>query len=237
MRDNYVGDLGDFYKYKLLRSLCGMTEQKGVTKRKLGVVWYLNTDSCKLSDGKHLSYLEKESEYHPQDPELFDKLKELIDDNVRTVTEIPKRGILPPDTVFFEEPLSLSHLPKGNPATTKQRLAHRQEWLKRVLAATKDCDIVFFDPDNGMEIKSVLKHRDKGPKFVFYDELLSFWNRGQSLVIYQHRTRQKKVEKQISERKEKLKNLGGNNALNSVKVHYYPNGSGRFFFIINKAPR
>ena len=43
MKNSYVGDIGDFGKYGLLRHLCGVTG-KGTDgdPLRLGVVWYLN---------------------------------------------------------------------------------------------------------------------------------------------------------------------------------------------------
>lgn len=62
MRNNYVGDVGDFYKYRQLRSLCGATGRENISERRLGVVWYLYTDPCKVTDGNHLAYLTPEKE-------------------------------------------------------------------------------------------------------------------------------------------------------------------------------
>lgn len=230
MRDNYVGDVGDFYKYSLLRQLCGATG--GGPKRKLGVVWYLYPDPCKDTDGLHLAYLspQKREEYRAADPELYDKLSQLIADDARSVAEVRKRNLLPKGTAFFEEPLSLSHLPKGTKAATEQRLEHRRAWLERALKATKDCDIVFFDPDNGLEVASVKPHQDKGPKYTFYDELLPFWQRGQSLVIYQHKNMHQTAEVQIAERKRELAERLGYEG--EIEAFYYPKWGGRVFLFI-----
>lgn len=223
MRDNYVGDVGDFYKYSLLRRLCGATGEG--PKRKLGVIWYLYPDPCKETDGLHLAYLspQKRDEYHPADPELYDKLGQLIADTVR------QRGLLPADTVFFEEPLSLVSLPKGSSSAVESRLAYRRAWLGRALEATKDCDIVFFDPDNGLEVASVKAHQDKGPKYTFYDELLPFWQRGQSLVIYQHKNMHQTAEVQIAERKRELAERLGYDR--ETEAFYFPKWGGRIFFV------
>src|SRR5829696_4979011 len=49
MQDRYVGDVGDFGKYGLLRTLgAGLS---------LGVVWYLVPNESHNADGKHTSYL------------------------------------------------------------------------------------------------------------------------------------------------------------------------------------
>ena len=44
MQDRYVGDVGDFGKYGLLRALCG-------GDLTLGVVWYLYPDEEANNDG------------------------------------------------------------------------------------------------------------------------------------------------------------------------------------------
>ncbi len=133
---------------------------------------------------------------------------------------------------LIEKPLMLSHLPKGNSAAIDTRLRHRREWLKGALKATKDCDLVFFDPDNGLEVKSTKAHHDKGPKFVFYDELLPFWQRGQSLVIYQHKNMHEKAETQIENRKRELRERLGYTG--EVEAYYYPKFGGRIFFVIRR---
>jgi hypothetical protein len=47
------------------------------------------------------------------------------------------------------------------------------------------CDLVFFDPDNGIEVK--LRVGRKGSsKYLYWDEIGRFWKAGHSLLIYQH---------------------------------------------------
>jgi len=53
----------------------------------------------------------------------------------------------------------------------------------------KNQDIIFFDPDNGIEVPS-MKNSEKY-KFVTYRLLVKFWNLGKSLIIYQHEGRNK----------------------------------------------
>ncbi len=57
MQDRYVGDVGDFGKYGLLRSLC-RGDEHGAALR-LGVLWYRfdGDDSTAANDGRHTDYL------------------------------------------------------------------------------------------------------------------------------------------------------------------------------------
>ena len=63
MRDRYVGDIGDFAKYGLLRAI-------GKGKR-LGVAWYLcvgneaprvDSEEVSTGDGRHTAYLKSHKE-------------------------------------------------------------------------------------------------------------------------------------------------------------------------------
>ena len=75
-------------------------------------------------------------------------------------------------------------LPTG-PAAHAERKSHREHWFRAALDATAEADLVFLDPDNGLEV-GISRSASKGPKYVFLDDLESFVTRGQSLVVYQH---------------------------------------------------
>lgn len=225
MRDNYVGDVGDFFKYGLLRCFSG-------GESRLGVVWYLYPDRCKATDGLHLDYLNAKhrDRFEICDKKLFQQLDRLINDKARSVSEVRERCILPKGTVFFEEPLSYRNLPKGTSQAIGQRLQHRQGWIDRALSKTARCTHVFFDPDNGLQVDSVPKHRDKAAKFCYFDDLAPFWSRGQSLIVYQHCNRNDCVPSQIAKREEQLRDCCEGAAF--VRGIHLSSYGGRVFFII-----
>jgi hypothetical protein len=64
--------------------------------------------------------------------------------------------------------------------------------------------MVFFDPDNGLETASVQRYAPKSGKYVFWEELMPFWQRGQSLVIYHHLNRTATVAHQAEVLKERF---------------------------------
>ena len=80
------------------------------------------------------------------------------------------------------------------------RASKRREWLEVGLRAVAHADLVFADPDNGLEIPSVGRLGAKGPKYAYYDDLRECWARGQSLVVYQHIARNGTAEEQIAAR-------------------------------------
>lgn len=53
---------------------------------------------------------------------------------------------------------------------------------------------MFFDPDNGIEVKSRPMGRKNSSKYVYWSELSAVWNSGSSLLVYQHFTREPRTE-------------------------------------------
>jgi hypothetical protein len=98
------------------------------------------------------------------------------------------------------------------------------------MAAVVDCDLVFFDPDNGIETPSVARHSPKGGKYVFWEELLSFWERGQSLLIYHHLNRTASVAKQTEILQQKFAARFSDAAL--VRHFLFRRGSCRHFWLV-----
>ncbi len=76
MKNQYVGDVGDFGKYSLLRAFSG----NGI---KVGINWYL-TENDESNDGKFTSYLDEES-MRRRSPEVFDALKRIAINHEKTV--------------------------------------------------------------------------------------------------------------------------------------------------------
>ncbi len=204
MQNQYFGDIGDFVKYGLLRRICGLTSKKG-SKRKLslGVVWYLMPDEGN-NDGKRVSYLEKREEYRQCDPDLYDFLKKIVHSGrfKRKVSHIQKSGLFPPRSVYHDE-----ILPYGDDAKMlkEQRLEHRKKWLDRAKETVCKSDVIFCDPDNGFEVKTIGKQNDgkkkNGGKYVFWDEAKQLYDsKKQTVVFYQHRPQKKAIDKEIKDR-------------------------------------
>lgn len=177
MQDQYTCDVGDFGKYGLLRSICGTVEDSQPFR--LGVVWY-RVPNDGGNDGRHVTYLlpQREPRFINCDPELYRHMRQIYQDGLRRVAAIRERHVLGLGTQYYEVPLSFSEMSKDD------RPDHREKWVSTALAAVKGCDIVFLDPDNGMECPSVGKYSRKGPKYTFYDEVERFWH--ESHTLYHH---------------------------------------------------
>lgn len=160
----------------------------------LGIVWFLVPDEAHNSDGMHTSYLNKTA-FRPCDPKMYDALRNIIAKGYRSVLSIRSSDIFPPHSVYVDAVLDYDGI-----VGQKARLEHRQSWLENALAQTAECDLVFLDPDNGFEVKSVPLHARKGPKYVGWAEVGRFLERDQSLVVYHHLNRTASASFQIAEK-------------------------------------
>jgi len=146
MQDRYTGDIGDYFKYALLRHI-----SQG---RKLGVAWYLHPNEGHNEDGKHISYLKYPEKWRGCDPENFDILRNIIRSDDRTVSQIETSNILK-GASFSSELLQCSY------TSAQKRALFRKNWFKGVLSKLHHCDIVFADPDNGLRLDKKFRHGSK----------------------------------------------------------------------------
>ena len=120
MQDRFVGDIGDFGKYGLLRVLTG-TYPEAEPRLSLGVVWYQNAGEIgSPSDGQRLSYLDKPRQFEDCDPLLFASLRGIVGDGPRSLRTIEGSGILGEKAQFSARP------------------------------TRHDAQVVFLDPDKGL---------------------------------------------------------------------------------------
>lgn len=177
MQDRYAGDIGDFGKYGLLRALCG----DGL---RLGVLWYAfeGDTGTNPGDGKRTEYLSPpDVSLRECDPDLFQQMHDVVYGGNRSIAAVEQSGALPALTVCHGEKLVFE--PSERPPA---REARRRDWLASALEIVGGADVVFADPDTGLQIPSMNPLVANGPKYAYYDDLVPCWERGQSLVIYQH---------------------------------------------------
>jgi hypothetical protein len=222
MQNRYVGDIGDYGKYALLRHLCG-SEKGGLIR--LAVVWCLFPDETLSNDGKHISYL-RDSDFAKLDPDLHKALSSIVALG-RHISNIAEFGCLPPSTVFFTPPVLVPGDTRAGPA---DRIRHRDGWLRECLVQTRNCELVFFDPDNGLEIPSVPKHHPKAGKYIYWDELVPFWNRGDTLLIYHHLNRTDLAAQQVQSLKLRFAAVFDQAA---VVPLVFRRGSSRVFWLVH----
>lgn len=165
MKHQYVGDINDYRKYALLRALSA-----GGANR-IGVCWMLTPDDGGADGGK-LAYLGQPERHRHFDPDLFDVLAHVAaEPDRRRLQAIEDSGAIPGATYYNEL------LPDD--------AAGRAAFMERGSSQLRDADLIFFDPDNGLET-SLRKGRKNSSKYLYLDEVAAFYEAGKSLLVYQH---------------------------------------------------
>jgi hypothetical protein len=173
MQNRYVGDAGDFVKLALLRALS--------PGHRLGVVWYLVPDESHNGDGRHVSYLRK-NEWRHLDPQVFDSLARIVESGARSIAALEGLGLLR-RCQFVSDLFPL-------PAYAERAIA-RAEWLDRAVGKIRDCNLVFLDPDNGLQPERFRPTSATAIKSASFADLGRFRCPGRTLVVYHHHTRRK----------------------------------------------
>lgn len=223
MQNRYVGDVGDFGKYVLLKNLSGASEREK-PQFCLGIVWYLNPHEEGNTDGNLLGYLNKKKEhmFRPCDPELYDGLRKLLVDNDRIVSAVRDRCLLPQGTIFYEEPMNFSSRPEN-------RKTERKAWCEGAFKKMLQAELVFLDPDNGLATETSSPGKKSGVKYTFPDEICPYVENTQSLILYQHQNHSAKLHDQIRTKKMTLAERCGARKIWAVTYH---RGQVRIFLII-----
>ena len=211
MQNRYVGDIGDFAKYGLLRAIAG--------EKRLGVAWYLNPDSGPEGDGRHTPYLEEPETWRPLDPELFDAMKAMVDGDTRSVQAVEKSGVLN-GAVFASRRLDVTAL------RVKRREHWRRQWFEEVERRLCACRLIFADPDNGLVRDERFKPgRRESTKSIPLFEANAL-AQGRTAVIYHHNSRAKGGH--IREILQWMDEVPG-----CLLAWYWQRWSNRTFFVIN----
>jgi hypothetical protein len=166
MKVQYFGDVNDYRKFALLRTLAE------VGRFRVGVCWML-TEADGSGQGANRRYLRRTDEWRRYDPTLFDALALVpamptIEDLMRVENEA-----LIPGAAFFNE-------------FTPDRLTERRAYHRACMKAFKTCEVTLFDPDNGLEVKSTAKGRKRSSKYAYLDEAADHYDAGRSILLYQH---------------------------------------------------
>ena len=166
MKNQYFGDIYDYIKYGLLRQL----NSRG--RVSTAVCWML-TENVDRRDGNSVNYLQEPETWRAFDPPVFDCLRTaVLDRNERNIRTIEESGLL--SNTSFYSPL----LTDG--------VEERRRYLDGFLKFSRGKELVFFDPDNGLEIKSVKYGRKGASRYLFLREVSQSFCASHSLLVYQH---------------------------------------------------
>jgi len=179
-------------------------------------------------DGSHIRYLDAHTplarSLQQCDPVLFTKLRELVSSKRRSVRWIEAADVLPASSITFAD-----IVPRRLNDPAAAALSARDRWLRRAAAVTEPCNVVFFDPDNGLAPTRQSKTSKNAHKYIFLDELSPFTERDQTVVVYQHADRSADVVTQVNRKMALIAEQLGVDPLGAIRSR---RGSCRLFLVV-----
>lgn len=171
MNKCYFGNFQDFCKYGLLRELAAFAKARNIGMHFCQMV----TPERKGSGGKaNYEYLDSPARYRPLAPELFDDLKEWHNtfasgdaDDWLQKSEHLLRGVIPHN----------EEIPACDSA--------RAEYFQRMHHAFGCGNIVFFNPDYGLEFAARLIREGDSRRYIGAEEIRQCIDAGNSVLFYQ----------------------------------------------------
>lgn len=186
MKVQYFGDEHDFRKYVLLRLLA--------KRFSIGVCWMLTPDDDRNDGGKRAYLREEQADrWRHFDEKLYDLLasrvsetalanRELTKPSKEDLRSIEKEGLIEGEERCEKDYKSTIYFEDGVPQSRETRAIFRADCRRNLATA----NLIFYDPDNGIEIKSCPKGRRNSIKYVYWDELAEDYKAGKSIITYQH---------------------------------------------------
>ena len=166
MKNQYFGDIYDYIKYGLLRQLSCNGQMR------IAVCWML-TRNDERRHGHRIDYLRDPGSWRYLDPPAFDFLRSaILDSQERNIGVVEKSGLLP-NTTFYSNLLT-------------DASEERCKYFDGFLEFARGRELLFFDPDNGLEIKSVKYGQGGASRYLFLHEVSRSFKAGHSLLVYQH---------------------------------------------------
>ncbi|MEK9151818.1 MAG: hypothetical protein AAB692_00460 [Patescibacteria group bacterium] len=161
MKNQYFGDFGDYQKFSLLRCL------RDTGGFRITVHWMKTKDDAS-NDGSRIGYLE--------DPAVWDSFDRDIFEFLRDCMALKNR-----DLAHYETSHHASGIKFFNDYVND--LSKRSEMLEAI-RRDKTSDLIFFDPDNGIEVTST--NPNNVHKYVLRSDIETVLGSGKSVLIYQH---------------------------------------------------
>jgi hypothetical protein len=184
MKDQYVGDIGDFGKVLLLKHLAGLGFNVGIN--------WMMTQNDGGPDGNHRDYVHYRGIHCLccSDAEVLARIAPLA------VKLIPQRKVGDLEALIKRFP-PRTRCYKGYFDENGKREIRSREAYQRLIGS--ETDLVFFDPDNGLA-----EGLPVSAKHVYLQELQNYWKSGKSLLIYHHLPQRRLAEPVISGWTERL---------------------------------
>jgi hypothetical protein len=145
---------------------------------RLGVAWWLFPDENHHKDRGQIGYLNRPEVWWHFDPFLFDALDEIVSTGQRNVRALERANVLP-GAIFTSDPIPVDGpIPRRRQAWV--------EWFGNVQRVLEEADLVFVDPDYGLESGGYKHRRSKSGKSILLTELRQLTRPGRCLIVYHH---------------------------------------------------
>lgn len=177
MKNQYFADINDYLKYGILRTIAN-------SKLNICLCWMLTEDDNR-NDGGKIQYLQDSDKWRKYDPALFDAMKRSKEKNKRSIDVAEKKHLISDATY--------------HPTLLTDDRDEREQYFKELTDISAASDLIFFDADNGLEVKSVKKGKKNSSKYLYWDEVERFADT-HSILVFQYfpRTIRKKFVERIS---------------------------------------
>lgn len=173
MRNEFFGDINDYHKYGLLRTLVGDGDVK------VGVCWMLRPD-----EGSHsgrIKHLDDPERWRKYDPALFAALHHwLRKRHVRSVNLIEDSNLI--GNAKYHRPF------------VPISMSEREDYFAQMSKTFEQTELIFFDPDNGLEITNKPYNGRPSCKHLYFREVKNIFEAQHSLLIYQQFPRQDRAK-------------------------------------------
>jgi len=163
LKNQYFGDINEYFKYGLIRRLTDGG------KIRTAICWMLTPDDSG-NEGRRTDYLNQPKKWRHFDPELYDHL--VVSRGIRNIQAIESERILF-NCSFYSDILN---------DNSKKRCLYFEAFSR----ISSGSDLVFFDPDKGLEVKSIPYGRKSSSMYLYWREVVRFFTAGYSMLIYQH---------------------------------------------------
>ena len=182
MQDKYVGDVGDFGKFLILRQVQRLAGRQLC----LGVNWYTVTlPEPGSKDGRHVEYQDDRRDDAPRfmvcDPELRHALSRLVGENRRRISDLERANILSGSALYFSDSIPYGAFPLD------LRIEQRTRWFEKSRKSLQAAQVVFLNPDNGVQTSKIKKTQTRSVKYAFADEIKGYFEDGKMVIVYNHR--------------------------------------------------
>jgi len=165
MKNQYFGDVNDYRKYGLLRVLA----RSGLS---VGVCWLLTSDDGG-TDGQFRRYLTDAQRWRRFDPELHNHLRRLLERGAIHAVQRAEDWELIPGASYFSELL-------------EDGADRRDAYFESAWSALHRSQLLFFDPDNGLEVPSTKRGSRGSAEYLYWQEVRQAYSNGHSVLVYQH---------------------------------------------------